>query len=129
MSLALNIFNEKTVDALRWEKREETARFIELVVRMWKTLNIKLRKAGKRLNDPDRNPFNSPNDKRFDLLRSLARMFKEMDTYSASSHSRVMGLTTDTSSALHITLSGIYNVVPNIFTEGYEIRVNCSSTN
>ena len=74
---------------------------------MRKMLNIKSRKAGKRLNDPDRNPFNSPNDKRFDFLRSLSRMFTEMDTYSASSHSRVMGLTTDTSSAFHITLNGI----------------------
>ena len=49
-------------------------------------LNIKSRKTGKRLNDPDRNPFNSPNDKIFDFLRSLARMFKEMDKYAASSH-------------------------------------------
>ena len=103
VSLALNIFNEKTVAALRQEKGEETARFIELVVRLWRMLNIKSRKAGKRLNNPDRNPFNSPNDKGFDFLRSLARMVKEMDTYSASSHARVMGLTTDTSSALHIT--------------------------
>ena len=58
-SLALNIFNEKTVTALRQEKREETLRFIELVVCMWKMLNINLRKAGKRFTDPDRNPFNS----------------------------------------------------------------------
>ena len=74
VSLALNIFNEKTVAALKQEKREETVKFIELVVRMWKMLNIKSRKAGKRLNDPDRNPFNSTNDKRFDFLRSLARI-------------------------------------------------------
>ena len=46
VSLALNIFNEKTVAALRQEKREETGRLIELVVCMWKMLNIKSRKAG-----------------------------------------------------------------------------------
>ena len=75
--------------------------------------NIKSRKAGKRLN-----PFNSLNDKRFDFLRSLARMFKEMDTYSASSHTRVMGLTTNTSSALHITLNGICNVLQTLLRRG-----------
>ena len=39
-------------------------------------------------------------------------------TYSASSHTRVMGVTTDTSSALHITLNGICNVVQTLLREG-----------
>ena len=41
-------------------------------------------------------------------------MFKEMDTYSASSHQRVMGLTSDTSDAIHITLHGIVNLTSEL---------------
>ena len=45
-------------------------------------------------------------------------MFKEMDTFTASSHTRVMGLTTDISSALQITLNGICNVVQTLLCRG-----------
>ena len=34
-----------------------------------------------------------------------------MDTYSASSQVRIMGLTTDTSNALHVTLNGLVSLV------------------
>ena len=47
VSLALNVFNEKTVIALRLEGKE-------LEVRMWKMLNVKSKTVSKRLNDPDR---------------------------------------------------------------------------
>ena len=118
VSLALNIFNEKTVAALRLEGREETARFIELVTRMWNMLNIKSVNAGKRLNDPDRYAFTSSDDKRFLFLGRMATTFKVMDVYSASSHSRVMGLTSDTSNALHLTLLGMCNIVNKLLSKG-----------
>ena len=118
VSLALNIFNEKTVAALRLEGREETARFIELVTRMWNMLNIKSVNAGKRLNDPDRYAFTSSDDERFLFLGRMATTFKEMDVYSASSHSRVTGLTSDTSNALHLTLLGMCSIVNKLLSKG-----------
>ena len=118
VSLALNIFNEKTVAVLRLEGREETARFIELVTCMWNMLNIKSVNAGKRLNDPDRYAFTSSDDERFLFLGRMATTFKEMDEYSASSHSRVMGLTSDTSNALHSALLGMCNIVNKLLSMG-----------
>ena len=41
----------------------------------------------------------------------METMFKTMDTYSPSTKARVKGLTTDTSNALHITLTGIANIL------------------
>ena len=118
VSLTLNIFNEKTVAALRLEGREETARFIELVTCMWNMLNIKSVNAGKRLNDPGRCAFTSSDDERFLFLGCMATTFKEMNVYSASSHSRVMGLTSDTSNALHLTLLGMCNIVNKLLSKG-----------
>ena len=62
--------------------------------------------------------FASSDDERFEFLKSLAHMFKEMNTYSASSHGREMGLMTDTSNVLHITLLGICRVVQTLLAEG-----------
>ena len=59
-------------------------------------LNVKSNEVGQRLNDPDRFPFSTPDDIRFTfLMRNVAHMFKEMDKYSASFNTRVMGLTSD----------------------------------
>ena len=117
VSLALRVFNEKTVAALRLKGKEGTARFIELVLRMWKMLNVKSNEVGQRLNDPDRFPFSTPDDIRFTFLRDVAHMFKEMDTYSASSNTRVMGLTSDTGNALHVTFLAFVILFRNCWTE------------
>ena len=60
-------------------------------------------------NDPDGISFASSDDERFERL---AHMLKEMDTYSASSHARVMGLTTDTSNALHLGICSVVQTLP-----------------
>ena len=44
----------------------------------------------------------------------MATMFKKMDMYSASSQVRIMGLTTDTSNALHVTLNGLVSLVSQL---------------
>ena len=85
---------------------------------MWNMLNIKSVNAGKRLNDPGRYAFTSSDDERFLFLGCMATTFKEMDVYSASSHSRVMGLTSDTSNALHLTLLGMCNIVNKLSSKG-----------
>ena len=46
-------------------------------------------------------------DQSLGYLTSLAIMLKNMNTYSSSNKTRVLGLITDTSNELHITLNGI----------------------
>ena len=48
-------------------------------------------------------------------------MFKTMDTYSPSTKTRLKGLTSDTSNALHITLNGILNLIPTLLTKMADI--------
>ena len=57
-------------------------------------------------------PYRSETDPRLAFLKAMAVMFKTMDAYSSSTKTRVKGLTTDTSNALHVTLNGIVNIVP-----------------
>ena len=72
-----------------------------LLLRMWKCLNIKPPETCYMVFDDDRKPFTNTFEQRLDYLTSLATM---LDTYSVS---RTLGLTTDTSNALHITLNEI----------------------
>ena len=117
VSLALQVFNEKTVAALEIQGSMETARFIQLVLRMWKILNIKSPDKWYMPYDEDRKPFKNIDDQRLAFIKSMATMFKSMDTYSASTKTREMGLTTDTSNALYITLNGIINLIPILLTK------------
>lgn len=114
VSLVLNVFNEKTVVALQQNGYLETARFIQLVLKMWNCLNVKTPNIWYRLNDINRKPIYKTTDPRLNFLIDMATMFKRMDTYSASSHQRIMGLTSDTSNALHITLHGIVNLTSQL---------------
>ena len=114
MSLVLNVFSEKTEAVLRKNGFNETARFIQLVLRMWNCLNVKSPNTWYHLNDTNRKPIHEKTDSRLNYLIDLATMFKGMDTYSASSHQRVMGLTSDTSDAIHITLHGIVNLTSEL---------------
>ena len=103
VSLALQIFNEKVPPLLRQQGAHETARFVELVVKLWSMLNIRTPSVGIMKNDMNREPFKNIDDARLGFMSDMATMFKQMDTSSASQHTRVMGLTSDTSNALHQT--------------------------
>ena len=100
--LALNIFNDKTVVALKQRGMDDTAYFVENVVKMWNILNIKSLYTWKHLNDINRMPFTDPCDERLNFLYKMATAFKKMD--NGPSGKRVKGLTNDTSNALHMTL-------------------------
>ena len=50
-------------------------------------------------------------DQSLGYLTSLAIMLKNMNTYSSSNKTRVLGLITDTSNELHITLNGIVKLI------------------
>ena len=62
VSLVLNVFNEKTAAALKQSKFNDTALFIEKIMRMWHILNVKSPCEGRNLEDPGRYPINSPDD-------------------------------------------------------------------
>ena len=81
-----------------------TARCLDFVLYMWNCLNIKSSQFYIILNDQNRKPFLDFSDERLTLLQDLARMFKQTDTYSPSMEVRNLGLASDTSDALHISL-------------------------
>ena len=51
VQLLMNLFNENVISHLEHYDKHGTARFVFLCTRMWKRLNIKSPKTGKRLND------------------------------------------------------------------------------
>ena len=58
------------------------------------------------------------NDKRLDFLLRMATIFKQMD--NSINGSRIKGLTTETSNALHQTLVGIVDLIKTLLTRGYK---------
>ena len=117
VSLALQIFNEKVPPLLRQQGAHETARFVELVMKLWSMLNIRTPSVGIMKNDMNREPFKNIDDARLGFMSDMATMFKQMDTSSASQHTRVMGLTSDTSNALHMTLNGLTTLILKLLSK------------
>ena len=52
--LAVNVFNQKTVAALRKRGKHDTATFVAHVTKTWEILNIKSPREATKLNDPNR---------------------------------------------------------------------------
>ena len=75
VSLAVNVFNEKTVAVLADTTTEVMVRN---VTKMWHILNVKTTSAGHRLNDPDREPIYDADDPRLSFIIEIADCFNEM---------------------------------------------------
>ena len=118
VSLAMNIFNERTVAALESKGFKDTAIFVETVTNLWNCLNVK-KYSGKNLNDKNRYPFESIDDIRFGNILNIALKFKEMDTSLSPYSGRVMCLTTDTSKALFRTLIGLVFLIKLLLLDGF----------
>ena len=112
VSLAVNVFNQKTVVALRKRGKHETATFVAHVTKTWEILNIKSPREAHKLNDPNRRKFEDLNDDRFEYLQQMATSFKLMD--NSIRGKRVQGLTGETSNALHQTLIGIIDLIKTL---------------
>ena len=117
MALACNVFNEKTVSALKIREMNDTATFVEHVTKMWNILNVRSTTKGFHLNDEDRYPIYAPTDRRLDFLLKMATTFKLMD--NSKRGFRYKGLTLETSSALHQTLYGLVQVVRVLLSTGH----------
>ena len=119
VSLAINVFNEKTVAALRLFGHKETAIFVGEVTTLWNCINVKHSDKGRNLNDPNREPFTSAYDYRFQFMHDMANKFKKMDASTSEYTKRVMCLTADTSNALVITLEGMSALIKLLLTKGF----------
>ena len=120
VSLAVDVFNEKTVVALQLYGHKETATFVDEVTKLWKCINVKSTDAGRNLNDPNREPVRSTDDQRFQFMHDMANKFKTMDASNSKYAKRVMCLTADTSNALVITLEGISELIKLLLSKGFK---------
>ena len=119
VSLAMNIFNEKTVAELKVQGCNETATFVDHVTKLWNCLNVKSKDAGRNLNDRNREPFKSLEDERYKFISDMADRFKEMDVSLSKYPGRIMCLTVDTSNAIYVTLKGIVALIKLLLTKGF----------
>ena len=111
VSLAMNIFHEKTVTALGIENYNDIKVFVEAVTRLWHIVNVKTPHDGVLLNGKDREPIKIVTDERLIFLQQMANAFLEINTSSSQYKSRAKCLTVDTSEALHLTLIGFVDMV------------------
>ena len=116
--LACNVFNEKTVTALKVRNMDDTALFVENITRTWNILNLRSTNAGNKLKDPDRMPINDPGDERLKYLEGMATSFKLMD--NSVRGRRLRGLTQETSTALHQTLTGLIQLTRVLLATGHK---------
>lgn len=65
----------------------------------------------------DRKPFAKASDRRLPYLKSLAEMLESMDTYFASSKTRILWLTTNIDNALHSTLNRFITLIVFLLTK------------
>ena len=66
VSLAMNIFNEKTATALFQHGYNDTTTFS--VTKLWNCLNVKSPDTERYLNDTNREPFRESDDERFNYI-------------------------------------------------------------
>ena len=108
----LRIFNEKVVTALMIFSSQQptnssavindTRSFIEIILKLWKILNVKHPLKGRNLRDRDCDPIRSVNDER---LLFLHRFVEWLDIWEAMGDKHRAGLLTrETMSALRHTL-------------------------
>ena len=112
VSLAVNVFNYKTVVALRKRGKSGTASFVAHVTKMWEILNVKSPREAKKLNDPNRAKIDDVEDPRLNYLHRMATSLKLMD--NSTRGNRRQGLTSETSNALHQTLIGLIDLVKTL---------------
>ena len=116
VALALQIFNEKTVAALKADGKLDTAIFVEYITRMWNILNTRSPSAALRLNDADRAPIKSIADPPVVFLLDLATMFEKMESYRG--HNRGLTLTRERKRAVVQTLRGLADMTSYLLEKG-----------
>ena len=96
----------------------ETASFVEIITRMWNIRNVKNVISGDQLNDDDRKPFRTTDDKRFNFLHNAGKSFEKCA--HSSSGTRVLRFTSDTGKALKSTIDWLINLIKLLLRIGFE---------
>ena len=105
---------KKRLLLLKRSKFNDTALFIENIMRMWHILNVKSSCEGRNQEDPDRHPINSPDDGRLNYLERIAASLKLMD----NSKQGQRGLTVVTANAWHVSLLGLIDLTKSLLGSG-----------
>ena len=73
VKLALSVFHESTVNALKYFGYNDTASFVELFLKFWSVINVSNSSIGRRKRDYVRDPVKSPEDWKLDFLLNFAQ--------------------------------------------------------
>ena len=111
------VFDKITIATLNLQGSVETTRFVTLVLWVRKWFNLKYPKIYCMLFVKDRKPFAKASDRRLPYLKSSAKIFESMDTYSVSSKTRILWLTTNIDNALHSTLNRFITLIVFFLTK------------
>ena len=114
----INVFNEKTVAAMKIKQFEDTCIFVEEATQLWHMLNVKSTNYGTQLHDAERYPFTSIVDLRYIFIEEMATEFRNMNTFLTPYPTLVMTLTNDTSEARYLTLQGIVSITIILLEKG-----------
>ena len=116
----LDIFCERTRRGLlshpgmeEVEGKEDTAFFLQLVIKFWTIMNVKSEGADIKHMNPLEEVFRNPDDERLDFLQKFGTMAKDM---AGPQGKRVKQLTNDTGKAIHHTCFGIVDLVRYLLT-------------
>ena len=116
--LCLRVFCDETATALLIHSStkdepgiNDTAIFIQKVVKLWKILNVKCKGEDVRCNDTLRAVIASKNDHRLDYLLAFGNMALKMISVPKN---RVKQFTRDTSLAIHQTCNGIVELARHL---------------
>lgn len=125
VNLALRIFNDNNTVALKHVTKDlpdvtqqinQTTIFLSIIVRWWKTVNVKSVFEGKRFNDPYREAIKSTSDSQVQFLSEMCQWLK-MWRVSVSSCD---ALSSQTFQSLITTLEAFLQLIPYLF-EKYKI--------
>jgi hypothetical protein len=120
VGLVLKVFSDKTVAALRTkfkQKAEDTAIFIEIIVKWWTIVNSKVKGLDQRLNDIRRTAITSKDDCKLEFLETFIPQFAQF-LQPNNIQNRVKKMTLDTTHALINTSCGLAHCAKYLLDSG-----------
>ncbi|XP_064470198.1 uncharacterized protein LOC135384947 [Ornithodoros turicata] len=111
VKLALQVFSSFVVEALRQrsdrlENADETAEFVDIIVRWWSVVNVKTPRKGHRLRDPLQQPVTSMTEPQIVFLNSVVEWLDEWQRQNLDSGR----LTRETHQAFRLTCYALTEV-------------------
>ena len=111
VSTCLKIFCDETITALKThtcvKEADDTIRFLEIFVKFWKIVNVRVPYLDQRYRDPAKAVISSPDNERLLFLLQLGVMAEQMTAKQGKRHCQ---LTRDTGNALSHTCQGLVSL-------------------